>query len=67
MAVIGLFTQTVCDVVDAAEVRVIVPFSFTLIVPLRDGLMQTDPVVVTVYANVPNTVGVPEIVNTPLL
>jgi hypothetical protein len=48
MAVIGLFTQTVCDVVDAAEARLIAPSAVTVIVPLREGFIQGEPVVVTV-------------------
>ena len=45
--VIAVFTQTVCDVVAAAEVSAIVAAGFTMIVPLRDAV-PTPPVALIV-------------------
>ena len=54
-----LLTQTVCPPVPMAELKLIVAFGVTVIVPLNDGLLQEEPVVVTVNGKLPLAVGVP--------
>ena len=57
--------HNVCESVPAAELKLIVLSGFTVIVPVATAGTQP-PVVVTVYVNVPDTVGVPLIVYTSL-
>jgi hypothetical protein len=63
---IGVLIHTVWASVPLAEVNVIVLFGVTVIVPVAvtAGVVQP-PVVVTVYVNVPEAVGIPLIVTTP--
>jgi hypothetical protein len=46
--VIAILAQTVCDVVEATDVSVIVAFGFTVIVPLAVVCVHVPAVVVTV-------------------
>ena len=62
----ALFIQTAWLVVAAAEVRLMFELAFTVSVPLNE-LLTHGPVVVTVYEKLPDTVGVPLMVNTPPL
>ena len=56
----------VCVFVPAAEVKAMVELACTVIVPLSD-VFTHGPDVVTVKLNIPDTVGVPLMVNTPPL
>ena len=64
MFVIGVLIQTVWLVVAGADVRVIVLFGVTVIVPVAVTVPQP-PVRVIVYGNEPETDGVPVIVYAP--
>ena len=45
-----------------AELKLMVAFEVTVIVPLNEGLVQEDPVVVIVNGKLPLVVGVPLII-----
>ena len=60
--VMAVLIQSDWVVVDNDDVRVIVEFACTVIVPVNDGLIQ-GPVVVTVKGKLPLTFGAPLIVN----
>ena len=61
--VIAVFIQRVCALVPAADVKVIVLFGVTVIVPVA-VIVPQPPVKVTVYVKVPEAVGVPLMVTT---
>ena len=60
-----MLSQTTCPSVPATEVNKIVGTASTSIVPLKLIPEHKPPDVVTVYEYEPETVGVPEIINTP--
>jgi hypothetical protein len=61
--VIAVLMHRVCALVPAAELKAIVLFGLTIIVPVIVFVPPVQPpVIVTVYVNVPDTVGVPLIV-----
>jgi hypothetical protein len=63
MFVIAVLMHRVCALVPAAELKDIVLFGVTVIVPVAVFVPPVQPpVIVTVYVNVPETVGVPLIV-----
>lgn len=65
IALILVLIHLVWSLVPAPEDSVIVLFGFTVMVPeVVTGIIPHPPVKVTVYGNVPETVGVPEIVTT---
>ena len=65
MFVMAVLIQSVCASVPAAELLAIVLFGVTVIVPVMLFVPPVQPpVIVTVYVNVPATVGVPVIVTT---
>ena len=59
--VMAVLIHTVCVLVPNAELRVMVLSGVTVIVPV-DVIIPHPPVKVTVYVNVPDTVGVPVMV-----
>lgn len=61
IVVIAVLIHLVCASVPAAEVRVMVLFGVTVIIPVV-VIVPQPPVNVTVYVKVPDTVGVPLIV-----
>ena len=63
MFVSGVLIHKVWALVPAAELKTIVLFGLTVIVPVIVFVPPVQPtVIVTVYVNVPDTVGVPLIV-----
>jgi hypothetical protein len=61
--VIAVLMHRVCALVPAAELKAIVLFGLTIIVPVAVFVPPVQPPVnVTVYVNIPETVGVPLIV-----
>jgi hypothetical protein len=63
MFVIAVLIQSVCASVPAAELLAIVLFGFTVMIPVAVLVPPVQPpVIVTVYVNVPVTVGAPLIV-----
>ena len=63
MFVIAVLMHRVCALVPAAELKAIVLFGLTIIVPVAVFVPPVQPPVnVTVYVNVPDSVGVPLIV-----
>ena len=63
---IAVFTHTLCVAVFVADVIAIAAFGVAVIVPVILAEEQP-PEVVTVYTDVPLTVGLPLTVNTPAL
>jgi hypothetical protein len=63
MFVITVLMHRVCALVPAAELKAIVLFGLTIIVPVAVFVPPVQPPVnVTVYVNIPETIGEPEIV-----